>query len=174
MKLLKNYILKITITLFIFLISNQTYAQNKSDYSVKKITLLSTACPGLGQIYNKKYWKVPIIYTALGASIYYYHNNNNKYIQYKTAHIAETDENINTINNSGYSTANLITLQDYYRNNRDLSALMIIFIYFLNIIDASVDAHLKNYNLNDNLSLSLRRNNIESSEIMSLCLKWSL
>ena len=89
-------------------------------------------------------------------------------------YIAENDNNSNTINHSGYSTSNLITLQDYYRNQRDVSGLLFLLTYCLNIIDASVDAHLTNYNLNENLSLSLNVNEIENTEILNFCLKVNL
>ncbi|MBE38237.1 MAG: hypothetical protein CMP50_06330, partial [Flavobacteriales bacterium] len=124
MKLLKNYTHKIIILFFALFVNHNIYGQVQNDNSVTKITLMSTVCPGLGQIYNKKYWKVPVIYSALGGSIYYYIKNNNKYEEYKSAYIAETDQNENTINTSGYSAYNLITLQNYYQNSRDLSSLI--------------------------------------------------
>ena len=71
---------------------------------------------------------------------------------------------------SGPGATNLITLQDAYRDKRDFSALMFVLIYCLNIIDASVDAHLTYYNLNDNLSLSLNVNEVSNTEIMNICL----
>ena len=174
MKLLTNYTHKIIILFFTLFINYNIYGQVQNDNSVTKITLMSTVCPGLGQIYNKKYWKVPVIYSALGGSIYYYIKNNNKYEEYKSAYIAETDQNDNTINNSGYSEYNLITLQNYYQNSRDLSALIFLLTYCLNIIDASVDAHLTNYNLNDNLSLYLDINDLNTNEAISVCLKLNL
>jgi len=174
MKLLKDYTHKIIILFFAVFMSHNIYGQAEADYSITKITLMSTVCPGLGQVYNKKYWKVPVIYSALGGSIYYYIKNNNKYQEYKSAYIAETDQNENTINNSGYSEYNLITLQNYYQNSRDLSGLIFLLTYCLNIIDASVDAHLTHYNLNDNLSLYLDINELENNETISLCFKLNL
>ena len=153
---------------------NNSHGQNDNDYPIKKITLLSATVPGLGQIYNKKYWKAPIIYAGLSATVYYYIYNNNKYKEYKSAYIAETDDNQNTTNYSGYNTSNLITLQDYYRDSRDLSALLFFVVYCLNIIDASVDAHLTNYNLNDNLSLYLKSDNRDNIETINVCLKLNL
>ena len=98
----------------------------------------------------------------------------NKYKEYKSAYIAETDDNQNTINSSGYNTANLITLQDYYRDSRDLSAFLFLVVYCLNIIDSSVDAHLTNYNLNDNLSLYLKSDNRDNIVSINVCLKLNL
>ena len=174
MKLLKYYTHRSITILCAVLISNTIYAQNESYDIIQKNTFRSTICPGLGQAYNRKYWKIPVIYSALGGALYYYVDNNNKYHQYRSSYIAATDNNTNTINDSGYSATNLITLQDAYRNKRDFSALMFVLIYCLNIIDASVDAHLTYYNLNDNLSLSLNVNEVANTEIMNVCLKLNL
>ena len=128
----------------------------------KKATLLSVACPGLGQIYNKKIWKVPIIYTSMGISAYLIHKHNKNYKNYKTAYLNRIDDDINTTDNfDNYSNNNLLTLKDYHQDSRDLSALLFLLIYVLNIVDASVDAHLNNYNINDNLSLYLNSSNSE-------------
>ena len=169
MKLSNYFNLKIIFVLF-FMLQNLYGQQNPSD-RIKKHTLLSATLPGLGQVYNKKHWKVPIIYASLGGTIYAYIYNNKKYQEYQSAYNADTDENPNTINYSGYSTSNLITLQNYYRDSRDLSGFFVFVIYLLNIIDASVDAHLTNYNVNDNLSLYLNSNN---KETISLSLKIDL
>ena len=174
MKLLKHSTHRLTTILCAVLISNTICAQNETHDIIQKSTFMSTICPGLGQAYNKKYWKIPVIYSALGGALYYYVNNNSKYDQYQSSYMAEIDSNPNTINDSGYSAANLITLQDAYRNQRDLAGLMFVLIYCLNIIDASVDAHLTYYNLNDNLSLSLNVNAVANSEIVNVCLKLNL
>ena len=154
--------------------SNNLCAQNTSELSVNQISILSGLCPGLGQVYNKKYWKVPLIYSALGGAFYYYTYNNQKYTEYKNAYIFETDNDINSINNTGYTTSNLITLQDYYRDSRDLSGLLFMLVYVLNIIDASVDAHLINYNVNDDLSFYLKPNKTEYNQRINICLKLNL
>ena len=141
--------------LFVFLLSFTLFAQNKS---ANKSAILSTACPGLGQIYNEKYWKTPIIILGIGSCIYSYQYYNNKFDKYKEAYILRTDQNKNTIDEFDgiYSESNLITLQDYYRNNRDLSIIIGSIIYVLNIVDAYVDAHLFTYNINDDLSLYIQ------------------
>jgi len=140
---------------FIFLLSLNVLGQNKS---ITKSTILSTACPGLGQVYNKKYWKTPVIILGIGTCIYSYQYYNHKFQMYKEAYIIRTDENEDTIDefNGIYSTSNLITLQDYYRNNKDLSIIIGSIIYVLNIVDAYVDAHLLTYNIDDDLSLSIQ------------------
>ena len=153
-----------------------TLAQSDENKFNKKAAILSTACPGLGQIYNKKYWKTPIIYLALGSTMYYYLENDKKYNDYKSAYIARNDNDENTLDAfPDYTNNNLITLKDYYRNSRDLSLFLFLLSYFLNIIDASVDAHFMNYNLNDNLSLQLKpRNEEQNFAIINFSLKYNL
>ena len=97
-----------------------------------------------------------------------------QYNYYKSAYIAETDGELNTLNDTGYNATNLIQLQDLYRDNRDLSAFFLGLLYALNIVDACVDAHLINYNVNDNLSLYLKPTKTQFQENISLCLKFNL
>ena len=143
---------KIKFIVFVLLFSSNIFSQNNS---LKKAPLLSMACPGLGQIYNQKYWKTPIIIASIGGAIYAHNFYNNKFQEYKEAYIIRTDGNKSTIDGYlNYSENGLITLQDYYRNQKDLSIIIGAIIYLLNIADAYVDAHLFEYNVNENLSLN--------------------
>ena len=118
---------------------------------------MSAALPGLGQSYNKKYWKVPIIYAGLLTSAYYINDNNNRYKQYKEAYIIRMDNNPNTTDNyvGEYSSGDLLILKDFYRRNREISILCFVGTYILNIVDASVDAHLFDYDISDDISLHI-------------------
>lgn len=116
-----------------------------------KAAFYSAVVPGLGQVYNKKYWKVPLVYGAIGASIYYYTLNNARYQSYRNAY----KDRLAGIPNTDYAyldNARLIQAQQFYQRNRDLSLMCAIGFYVLNIIDANVDAHLGQFNVNDNLS----------------------
>lgn len=116
-----------------------------------KAAFFSAVVPGLGQVYNKKYWKVPLVYGAIGASIYYYTLNNTRYQAFRNAY----KDRLAGIPNEEYAyldNARLIQAQQFYQRNRDLSLLCAIGFYVLNIIDANVDAHLGQFNVNDNLS----------------------
>jgi hypothetical protein len=118
----------------------------------------SAVIPGLGQAYNKKYWKIPIIYAALGAGLYFYFDNGNEYDRYRDAYKRRLagytdDEFYGTINDSG-----LIEAQTTLQRNQEISLLVTIGIYVLNIIDANVDAHLLQFNVDDNLSFKPRYN----------------
>ena len=108
--------------------------------------------------------------------MYYYLENNKKYNDYKSAYIARNDNDENTLDAfPDYTNNNLITLKDYYRNSRDLSLFLFLLSYFLNIIDASVDAHFMNYNLNDNLSFQLKpRNEKQNFAIINFSFKYNL
>lgn len=112
--------------------------------------------PGLGQIYNKKYWKVPVIYAALGTATYFYIDNNKQYKTYRDAYIGRIDDD--TTNNfilPDYTTEDLRQLKNYHWKYRDMSALIFMGIWALNILDATVDAHLYSFDISDDLSLRI-------------------
>lgn len=117
-----------------------------------KAAFYSAILPGLGQAYNKKYWKIPLVYGAMGTSLYFYMDSNKKYHQYRDAYKRRlegyTDDNFSYLDNS-----RLISGQKYYQRNRDLSALFVIAFYALNIIDANVDAALLQFNVDEKLSI---------------------
>ena len=108
--------------------------------------------PGAGQIYTKKYWKVPIIYSALVTSGYFIMDNNKKYKKYRDTYL---DRNNGIIDNLNYSNSELITLKDYYKRNREISIMLFSLSYILNIIDASVNAHLFQYEIDENISFKI-------------------
>ncbi len=131
-----------------------------------KAAFYSAVLPGLGQIYNKRYWKVPIVYAAIGTGIYAYTYNNNLYnrfrIAYKSRLAGFTSDEFYDLNNSGIDPGNpdlsnqaLQSAQVRYQKNRDLSLLITIGLYALNIVDANVDAHLKQFNVSDDLSMDM-------------------
>ena len=118
-----------------------------------KAAFYSAVLPGLGQAYNKKYWKIPIVYAGLGIGLYFYFDNANEYDRYRDAYKRRLagfsdDEFFGTIDTNG-----LIEAQKTLQRNQEISLLVTIGIYVLNIIDANVDAHLLQFNVDDNLSL---------------------
>ncbi len=117
-----------------------------------KAAFYSAILPGLGQAYNKKYWKIPIAYIAIGVPMYYYLDSNKKYNQYRDAYKRRlegyTDDEFSFLDQD-----RLIAGQKFYQRNRDLSALFVVAFYVLNIVDANVDAALIQFNVNENLSL---------------------
>jgi len=135
-------------------------------HTPQKAVMLSLICPGLGQIYNKKYWKLPIIYGAGGAFAYFVVFNQMKYVKFRDALI----DNLSTqepavIDGYSYKYSSLELGRDYYRRYRDLSIAGLGAIYLLNIIDAMVDAHFFYYDVSDDLSMRLEPALIENPGI---------
>ena len=159
---------RITLTLLLFAYSLFVDAQTmlqENDHSAKKASIYSAIIPGYGQYYNKKYWKIPIIYTSIGTAFYIAKWNQNKYLIYKEAFQYRTDQDETTIDEfeSIYSEANLITIKNYHRKNRDLAYIISAGFYLLNIIDASVDAHLFNFTINEDVTLNITPSMVHSS-----------
>lgn len=118
--------------------------------SPAKASFYSAILPGLGQAYNKRYWKIPIVYAAIGTGIYAYTWNNKRYHSYRDAYkqrLAGKPDEYAYLDDS-----RLIEGQKFYQKNRDLSAIITVALYILNIVDANVDAHLLQFNVNDNLT----------------------
>jgi hypothetical protein len=121
---------------------------NPKEHSPKKATLLALALPGAGQIYNQKYWKAPIVYAGLGASIYA---------------IGMFRKNMNTLNDSitgiyllgKTPSSQLINDRDNQRSRRDIAILCLAGVYVLQILDATVDAHFYKFNINDKIGMEL-------------------
>ena len=148
----------------------QKEATEENVHSPKKATIYSAILPGLGQAYNKKYWKIPLVYIGFGTIGYFIGWNNNNYQISKHAYKDLTDNNPDTkfyetldaykyydLSNAT-SKANFIDgldkRQQYYRRNRDMLVITMAGFYGLQIIDASVDAHLFNFDMSDDLSLN--------------------
>jgi len=126
-----------------------------------KAAFYSAILPGLGQIYNKRYWKAPIVWGALGTGIYVYSYNNTEYRRARNAFKRRlagfTDDEFYDINGDGngpdVSSDALQEAQENTQRDRDLALVITIALYALNIIDANVDAHLKQYNVSDDLAV---------------------
>lgn len=126
-------------------------------HSPRLASIMSAAIPGLGQVYNKKYWKPPIIYAAFAVDYYAYAYNQKGYEKYKQAYLYRTDGDSLTIDDfvDIYEESTLKSFRDDYRKYRDLNYIIAAGIYILNIIDANVDAHLFYFDVSDDLSLQL-------------------
>jgi hypothetical protein len=133
-------------------------------HSPKKAALFSAIIPGAGQIYNRKYWKVPVLAAGAGALVYSFQFNQKNYSLFKTELInrqtgsPEINSELNNL-----TDANLNELQDFYRRNRDLTVVGMALLYALNVLDATVDAHLFDFNVNEDLSMHIRPQSIYSS-----------
>lgn len=122
-----------------------------------KAAFYSAVLPGLGQVYNKRYWKVPIVWGLMGVGIYNYTFNDNSYKQLRTAFKRRRAGFLINDPEIPEATTNetLERLQNNRQNSRDQALLITIAIYALNIVDANVDAHLKQFNIDDDLSFDM-------------------
>lgn len=124
-----------------------------------KAAFYSAVLPGLGQAYNKKYWKIPIVYAALGTGVYFYKMNDNRYNRYRDAYKRrlagyQDDEFYGDIpGQPRIEDDALIRAQKILKKNKEISILVTLGLYALNIIDANVDAHLIQFNVDENLTL---------------------
>ncbi|SHG42683.1 DUF5683 domain-containing protein [Winogradskyella jejuensis] len=123
-----------------------------------KAAFYSAILPGLGQAYNKKYWKIPIVLGGITGGILVYDFNNKQYNRYRDAFKRRLagftdDEFFGTGATPFISDDALIRAQRQFRRNRDIAMLITVGIYVLNIIDANVDAHLLQFNVDENLAM---------------------
>lgn len=152
---------------FAVLFSSTTTAQTDSTaldkdflwrarHSRVRAAIFSTVLPGAGQVYNRKYWKVPIVLGGLGVSYWFIQRNTTEYERYKDAYLAVIDNDPNTVDefNGEYTAASLLNVTDTYRRWRDLSYIAFGAVYILNIVDASIDAHFVRFDVGRDLGLS--------------------
>jgi hypothetical protein len=125
-------------------------------HSPKKATIMSACLPGLGQAYNKKYWKIPVLYAGIGTFVYFISYTNGQYHTFKDAYLLRTDGDSTTVDDQpDYSESQLKENVDFYRRYRDLNVILLAAVYTLNIVDANVDAHLFTFDVSNDLSMSL-------------------
>ena len=136
----------------VLVVKDTTKYQEIDPLTPAKAAFYSAILPGLGQAYNKKYWKIPLVYGAIGTSLYFYIDNNKKYHNYRDAYKRRL-EGYNDDDYQFLDDSRLIAGQKFYQRNRDLSALFVVGFYVLNIIDANVDAALIQFNVNERLSV---------------------
>lgn len=165
----------LTIGFFLFIIllfaaSNDSFAQQQNQriglfrkdsagyHSAKKATYYSMMLPGLGQAYNKKYWKIPIIYAGFGTLGYFISFNGKEYRNFRQAYnIVATGDSVNFSNHYVVRyNANLDQLREgrnYYRRNLEFNYILAVLLYVLNIVDASVDGNLYDFDVSDDVSI---------------------
>ena len=141
---------------YLFFLGSTIIAQESAVKIPKRAGLYSAILPGAGQVYTKKYWKVPIIYAGLITSAYYIKENHTLYNLYKQTYINRLDGNRTDEFTNQYTDANLRTLTEHYRRNTEVSILLFTLTYVLNIVDASVSAHLFDYDVSENISLHIQ------------------
>lgn len=138
-------------------------------HSVRKAVIRSAIVPGLGQIYNKKYWKLPIVYGALGVTAYIFLDNIQVYKDSRFAYKAKYQASKPGATAADsvlyyqikeeympYSLESLRQNRDQFRRYVDYSVLFFVFFWGLNVVDAAVDAHLKSFDVSPDLSLRIK------------------
>ncbi len=171
--------LPIFIVIFFSVITYSCFSQARVDSAVNKkvkdssarkaikeinprtATIRSAIIPGWGQIYNKKYWKLPLVYGALGttAAVYFYNVKTYNQLRLAYQYITDTFPANNNLIDPRFSNLSAGAIRSYrnsFRQNVDYSALFFILFWGLNVVDATVDAHLKAFNVSDDLSLEIK------------------
>lgn len=152
---------------FLILLSGATGVAQKNDstivstdtaaidtiprHSPKRATIMSACFPGLGQIYNHKYWKAPVIYAGMGATIGFAIKNYHMQKLMETMVVENQDPT--SANYLRYDLQSLKSNVLFYERNKELCLIITGVIYFLNIVDATVDAYLFDFDVSKNLSL---------------------
>jgi hypothetical protein len=139
----------------------------KKVHSPRRATIYSAILPGLGQIYNKKYWKVPIVYGAIGIPGYLFFYNKKYYKAtryalaivtnntYRADSLAKVPAQLRPLVKPGYENS-LLSYRNEFRRDMDYSVLITLVMWGLNIVDATVDGHLKGFDVSDDLSLKIK------------------
>ena len=137
----------------------------KKVFSPRKAALRSAILPGWGQIYNKKYWKLPIVYGALGVTAYAFNFNLTQYkrvgyayrllVNRDSANYKNVDADLQPFIKANASN-DLRNYRNSYRKDIDYSVLIFLVFWGLNVVDATVDAHLKGFNVTDDLTLKFK------------------
>jgi hypothetical protein len=134
-----------------------TIASYSTRYDPRKALLYAAVLPGLGQVYNKKYWKLPLVYGGFALTGYYLNIYQEGYLTFRKELFynlenglsGDTQVNPNTL----YTTSQLRSIVDRYRRERDFMIIIMMGVYILQIVDAHVDSHLKEFDLNPNLQV---------------------
>ena len=125
----------------------------------RKASMYAAVLPGMGQVYNRKYWKVPIVYGGFAGLGWYFIFTNDEFVRYRNALDFRIDGNPDTIDefagDSRYTEEVLTRFKDYYRKQRDRTVIWTGLFYALTIIDAAVDAHLFEFDVSEDLSLKV-------------------
>lgn len=154
----------------------------KKGHSPRQATLRSVIIPGWGQAYNKKYWKIPIVYGAIGVPVYLFFDNKQWYNRTRYALSVVANGRMNNIDSmaivhpqlKGLVTqgleGSLISYRNEFRKNMDYSILFTLIMWGLNVVDATVDGHLKAFDVGDDLSLRIKPSSLAGAGIPGLAL----
>lgn len=140
-------------------VTDTTGLTTSRDPVPKRAGLYSAILPGAGQFYNKQYWKIPVIYAGMAGAGYFLQDNLKNYRAYRRAYIATIDTDPSTVNEFADrypNPADLKQLQDGYRKFLDLTVLLTALGYTIQVMDAVAFAHLKNFDISQDISLHMQ------------------
>jgi len=149
---------------------NDTLVVDTTKHSPRLATLLSASLPGAGQFYNQKYWKIPVIYITGGALVYSAVYNTKGYIRFRDAYnVLYENPDHPQEGFEGYNLEQLKSIKIQYRRYRDMSIIGITLLYVLNVVDATVDGYLFDFDVSDDLSFRLEPSiiNIYAQEMLA-------
>ncbi len=170
-KLVRSIGVAMMLLLFLFGKNTNSFAQETIDlhlhqdtvyryfpaHSPVKATWMSAALPGLGQYYNGKYWKIPIIYAGFSTMAFFVIQNRYEYNRYKEAYSISVESadpgSSDNVLVANYKSSQLLSQREYYQSSLELSYILTGVFYLLQIVDATVDAHLYDYDIDDDLSI---------------------
>ena len=162
---MKQAFMVTTIASYLYFIGDACVKYSTNEVSrINKATTLAMICPGAGQIFNQSYWRVPIVVGGFATTIYCIDWNNRGFQRFKKAYRLKAEYDANpelypdgSLDEFGgrYSASFLKNLRNSYRRNRDLCIILTAGLYILQIVDAHVDAHLRDYDISKDLSVSL-------------------
>lgn len=158
--------------------NNRTEAPTLWKPDPVKATWLALIIPGGGQIYNRKYWKLPIVYGGFVGCLYAYNWNGQMYKDYRQAYldIMDSDPNTNSYEdffrpgydfeaNKEYLKEVFKKRKDRYRRWRDMSIFAFIGVYAVSVIDAYVDAQLSSFDITEDINLTIEPQRIKNDNI---------
>jgi hypothetical protein len=132
-------------------------AARPTQRNPKRAALMSLTVPGLGQIYNKRYWKLPIVYGALGTAGFFVIRNRILFEEFKDAYVRDfntLDGDVSGLSDLGYTLPALKEEAEFYQTNMEYAGVAFIAIYLLQVVDAAVDAHLYYFDVSEDLSFN--------------------
>ena len=160
--------------------SDSSKVKKVKVHSPGKAAFRSAVLPGWGQIYNKKYWKLPIVYGALGVTGYIFLDNIKTYREYRAAYTIRYNASLPVPDSTGYddlkeiykkiSPESIRTARDRFRQYIDYSVLFFALFWGLNVVDAAVDAHLKSFDVSPDLSFRFKPGYSEMARTSGLSL----
>lgn len=132
------------------------FFKDSTRTSAKDAALLGAMMPGLGQIYNRKYWKLPIVYGGIAGSMYWLISEAKRTKEFNQYLVMSAKQQTLPTKVAHYSTAQIESMRNTYRRNVQIASFVTVMVWGFTIIDAAVDAHIRPFDVSDNLSMQIK------------------